>query len=421
VTAWLLRTVRELDSADPARADPSGARPEFLAAVVAAAAVRGQVPVELDLTGAGTLVTLPSVGTARLPAGPVRLRVSAGRAELSGDGATVGVPDGQAGEPGRWTAVPLITAEHLGQRVELRLDSFDGFAGDWEFGQELAAGESRDRSAVAGWQERLAQAWRLLVAHHGELATEVTALLTVLAPMRPVAGGFVAATPSDAFGCVAMSRPRDATELALNLAHEIQHVKLTAITDLVTLGVDSGQRFYAAWRDEPRPLFGMLHGVYAHLGVSAFWRRQRQLLTGPAARHANIQFARWRSAAAEGGRDLLASGQLTALGSEFVAGVVERLDAWRADPVPSEAAAVADRLNTDHLAAWERVYGRALRSGHSATTVMYSYRKFRTGDGVAVVLFRRLVAADLGNNVSVLPREQPPEPLRPFGPRPDRS
>jgi HEXXH motif-containing protein len=388
VAAWLLRTVRDLESADPASwvgsvggvggppAGSAGARPEFLAAVVAAAAVRGRVPIELDLTGAAdaetqtrsaitagrSVVTLPSVGTARLPAGPVRLRMTARGAELSGGGAVVGVPssrDGRVGEHDRWTGVPLIAAEHRGQRVEFRLDSFDGFAGGGEFDQELLAGESRDRSAVAGWQDRLAQAWPLLVDHHGALAAEVAALLTVLAPMRPVSGGFAAATPRDAFGCVAMSRPRDATELALNLAHEIQHVKLTSITDLFTLGVDAGQRFYAPWRAEPRPLFGMLHGVYAHLGVTAFWRRQRHLLAGAAARHAHIQFARWRSAAAEAGRDLLASGRLTAIGTDFVSGVVDTLAAWHGDPVPSEAVAVADRLNGEHRAAWQCVYGRS--------------------------------------------------------------
>lgn len=370
VAAWMLRTVRGLASADP-----TGARPEFLAAVAAAAAVRGRVPIEQDLTGATgaavgeaseapgeAVVTLPSVGTARLPAGPVRLRATAAGAELSGGGVTVDVPhswDGQIGEHGRWTSVPLIATEHLGNRVEFRLDAFDGFAGGGEFDQELMVGESRDRSAVAGWQARLAQAWRLLVLHHGELATEVAALLTVLAPMRTVNGVVAAATPGDAFGCVAMSRPRDAAGLALTLAHEIQHVKLTAVTDLFCLAVDSGLRFYAPWREEPRPLFGLLHGMYAHLGVAAFWRRQRHLLAGAAARHAHIQFARWRSAAAEAGRDLLASGLLTASGVEFVEGAVQTLSGWHGDSVPSEAAAVAAKLNAEHRAAWTREYGEA--------------------------------------------------------------
>jgi HEXXH motif-containing protein len=364
VAAWLLRTVRALGSADPA-----GARPGFLAAVVAAAAVRGRVPIELDLTGATdetsgeTVVTLPCVGTARLPSGPVLLRMTAGGAELSGGGVTVGVPpswDGRIGEHGRWTSVPLIAAEHHGSRVEFRLDAFGGFAGGGEFDQELMVSEPRDRSAVAGWQDRLAQAWPLLVVHHGELATEVAALLTVLAPMRSVNGGFAAGTPGDAFGCVAMSRPRDAAGLALNLAHEIQHVKLTAITDLFSLAVDHGQPFYAPWREEPRPLFGLLHGVYAHLGVTAFWRRHRHLLAGAAARHAHIQFARWRSAAAEAGRDLLASGGLTPIGATFVGGVVDILSGWLCDPVPPEAADVAYRLNTEHRAAWQAVYGKSL-------------------------------------------------------------
>ena len=363
VASWMLRTVHNLASADP-----TGARPGFLAAVVAAAVVRGQVPADLDLTEAtaaansGTVVTLPSVGTALLPAGPVQLRVTTRGAELSGGDVRVDLPryrDGQVGEQGRWAAVPIIVAEHLGLRVELRLDAFDGFAGGGEFDHELMASESRDPCAIAYWQDRLAQAWPLLVVHHHELATELTALLTVLAPMRPAPDGFAAGTPHDAFGCVAMSRPHDATELALNLAHEIQHVKLTAVTDLFSMAVASGGRFYAPWRDEPRPLLGVLHGVYAHLGVVAFWRRRRQVLTGAAALHAHIQFSRWRSAAAETGRELLASGWLTAIGTEFVKGVVDILDGWKADPVPAEAVVIADRLNVEHRTVWRGRFGAA--------------------------------------------------------------
>jgi HEXXH motif-containing protein len=370
VAAWLLRTVRGLESADPA-----SARPEFLAAVVAAAAVRGRVPIELDLSTAAdaapggvndAIITLPSVGTARLPAGPVRLRVARDRAELFGSGVAVGVRHteaGQLGEHGRWAGVPLIVAEHLGQRVEFRLDTFDGFTGGGEFDQKLMTGEPRDRSAVAAWRGQLTQAWPMVVTHHGALATEVAALLTVVAPMWPVDGGFAAATPGDAFGCVAMSRPRDAAGLALNLAHEIQHVKLIAITDLFSLATDSGERFYVPWREEPRPLFGVLHGVYAHLGVAAFWRRQRHLLAGQAARHAHIQFARWRSAALETGRALLTSGRLSTVGAEFVRGTVETLTGWQADPVPADAATAAAKLNAEHRAVWQHAHGRSPAEG----------------------------------------------------------
>jgi len=364
VSAWLLRTVRALRSTDPA-----GARPEFLTAVAAAAAIRGRVPVELDLTaatvadGGEILVTLPSVGTARLPAGPVRLRVSARGAELSGRDATITLPHRdpfRTGGSGRWAGVPVIAAEHLGHRLEVRLDGFDDFAGGGDLDRELMTGESRNESAVAGWRDRVATAWPLLVAHHGELAAEVAALISVLAPIQPADGRFAAATPDDAFGCVAMSPPRDATEFALNVAHEIQHVKLTAITDLFALTHESPDRFYAPWRAEPRPALAALHGVYAHLGVTAFWRRHRHVLTGAAAEHAHVQFARWGSAAAETGRDLLASERLTPPGAEFVAGVVRTLSSWMGDFVPLEAATIATKLNAEHRQSWQRRYGTAM-------------------------------------------------------------
>jgi uncharacterized protein len=75
-----------------------------------------------------------------------------------------------------------------------------------------------------------------------------------------------------------MSAPPDPIIGTVTLTHEIQHVKLGALLDLVTLTLpDDGRRYYAPWRDDPRPLGGLLHGVYAYLGVTEFWRRQRNL------------------------------------------------------------------------------------------------------------------------------------------------
>src|SRR5581483_603165 len=60
---------------------------------------------------------------------------------------------------------------------------------------------------------------------------------------------------------------------AVTLAHELQHLKLGALLDIVTLALpDDGRRYYAPWRDDPRPLGGLLQGAYAYFGVSGFWR-----------------------------------------------------------------------------------------------------------------------------------------------------
>ena len=54
----------------------------------------------------------------------------------------------------------------------------------------------------------------------------------------------------------------DAPALAAALVHEVQHSKLNAVIDIVPLvrpGVGH-RRYYAPWRDDPRPPAGLLQG-----------------------------------------------------------------------------------------------------------------------------------------------------------------
>jgi len=150
-----------------------------------------------------------------------------------------------------------------------------------------------------------------------------------------------------------MSEPVDAVALAVTLTHEVQHVKLSALLDLVQLTYPDGDaRFYAPWRDDPRPASGLLQGSYAYLGVAGFWRRQRVL--DPAG---DVEFARWRQAAADGATTLLSSGQLTDAGMEFVRGMAATLAAWQEEPVPAAARELAWAANTRHLANWRAAHG----------------------------------------------------------------
>ena len=121
-------------------------------------------------------------------------------------------------------------------------------------------------------------------------------------------------------GGVALSRPPDGVAFALTLAHEVQHVKLTALTDLFQLvDTSSPRRFYAPWRTDSRPAIGLLHGVHAHVGVAGFWRRQLQRPADPGdAEYAQVQFARWRAAASDAARTLIESRLLTEVGQIFI-------------------------------------------------------------------------------------------------------
>jgi len=106
----------------------------------------------------------------------------------------------------------------------------------------------------------------------------------VIVPYRVPLEGQVSASAAENFGAIALSPSDDPSLCAAILAHEIQHLKLSAVLDIVALTLpDDHQRYYAPWRPDPRPLNGLLQGAYAFLGVSAFWRRQHQISRGGAA------------------------------------------------------------------------------------------------------------------------------------------
>jgi len=53
----------------------------------------------------------------------------------------------------------------------------------------------------------------------------------------------------------------------VTVAHESQHLKFAALLDGVDLTMPGdGQRCYAPWREDPRPVVGLLQSAYAFLG-----------------------------------------------------------------------------------------------------------------------------------------------------------
>lgn len=69
--------------------------------------------------------------------------------------------------------------------------------------------------------------------------------------------------------------------LALLLIQEFQHVKLGAVLDLYDLFDPADDRLlHAPWRDDPRPLEGLLQGTYAHLAVTDFWHARHEVVAG---------------------------------------------------------------------------------------------------------------------------------------------
>ena len=182
---------------------------------------------------------------------------------------------------------------------------------------------------TAAWTAELEAAWEILVRRHPWYAEAVGATITTLVPLHPAAdGSTVSSAARRAYGAVAASLPADPVLLALTLVHEFLHVRLGALMDLVPLHrPDSGARFHAPWRPDPRPAGALLQGAYAHLGVADFWRTE--LAAGADADgRAGREFTLWRSHAAGAARALAASDELTPLGGEFVAEMLAVLEDW---------------------------------------------------------------------------------------------
>ncbi|GAA3853500.1 hypothetical protein GCM10023084_04680 [Streptomyces lacrimifluminis] len=151
----------------------------------------------------------------------------------------------------------------------------------------------------------------------------------------------------------------------MTLTHETQHNKLAALLHLFDLFEPGGpERFYAPpWRPAPRPLPGLFHGAYAHLGVARFWEHRRETEPDPALRAtAHAQFARWRLAAHEATTVTLSSGRLTPLGQRFARQMPTTLDTLYRLPVPAPALHHAESAARAHRTEWRNRNGDVART-----------------------------------------------------------
>jgi len=150
------------------------------------------------------------------------------------------------------------------------------------------------------------------------------AFLRTVVPLRPVPmNERRSATAKRAFGAVALALPgRRAGDGALSelLLHEFQHVKLNALVDLHRLSdVGYRRRFRVPWRDDPRPVDGVLHGCYAFLALAHLSGAQRA-----AGRARHLRYRSWVCDAANA--LLSADGALTEPGRRFITGIAAAVE-----------------------------------------------------------------------------------------------
>ena len=265
-------------------------------------------------------------------------------------------------------AVRFLTAEHDKIIISVRLDDRDerrGLLG-------LTPSPPLTDADAAHWQQCLTEAWRLLVTRHRPAAHRLADVLTCIVPVESDDGAAgISATSADAFGAVAMSRPADATGLAVALLHEAQHSLLNATAYLFDLHEEPrGEpraRGYSPWRDDPRPTSGVLHGAYAYLAVTHFWRAESRAGSDALA---TFEFCRWREAVATTAERLLATGRLTAAGRRFTGALLDEVRPWLAEPAEPRIIHLARLANDDHYVRW-----RLRNMRPDAAVLLATYRR----------------------------------------------
>ena len=346
VGAWAVRTLRGLRDGSPM----PGAEPARLCTVAAAAAARAGVAAEVELGTAHGTVVLPSLGTAMISTSAATVFISDGTATVRWAGGRIEIP----GEPGR-QARGWLPLRHIREgTLEVTVDDLDPFR------MPAVPGLSSRLSAreMSSWKTSVQQGWRLITAHHPSVAEEFRAAVTVIVPLIRPPHGQVSSSSRETFGAIALSQPPDPYTCAVTFAHEIQHLKLSALLDLCTLTLpDDGRGYYAPWRPDPRPLSGLFQGTYAYLGVCAFWRRERQLTAATARARADAEYALWRAGVTRAIETLGSSGRLTSTGTDFVEGMARTVSSWKDDPVPRAARDFARDEAQRHMLRWERVNG----------------------------------------------------------------
>ncbi|MER5518782.1 HEXXH motif-containing putative peptide modification protein [Streptomyces sp. NPDC002763] len=365
VMAWALRLLRRLGNspAGTVSTAPLWADLGQFQALAAAAALRAGVPCAVRVPAQRGTVWLPGAGVA----GPVsrrswseaEIRVDREGAVVQGELARFVLPRHLPDAAPGWRPLKAVPGLSSGTEPGPWLDTVSPYR-DFER-YPRSPGRSGD-GRLDMWEVRLADAYALLDRESPTDAATLRTLVQAFVPtsFRTAEGGLVASASSlDAFGAVTLSLPHDTTQTAAVLVHEASHQQLNALLALVSMIQEFGgsgeskerRLHYAPWRSDPRPVLGLLHGVFAFAGVGRFWRAHRRQVTGAEADRADFEFAVLREQLRDAVASLLTD-DLTEPGRMFVTEIAGMVEAWQEEEVEAGPRALAGQYCALRRAVW---------------------------------------------------------------------
>ncbi|MGV9706239.1 aKG-HExxH-type peptide beta-hydroxylase [Streptomyces sp. NPDC003483] len=353
---WLATALRRLRGSVPQDEPPLWVVLGHFSALAAVAALRAELDFSIEVPVRHGRVPLPTLGCAVLPTAEpwttATVRARGGRAEVRTADVTIGVPTAPGPARPGWHEVRRLAVGPAGRRLDVALDDLDPYRTYPQPTEPRPLSEE----AVRQWRQELERAWGVLLRELPETAEAMRRGVFSLTP-TPARERFRprSVTSGDAFGGIEASEPDDAVQLAVTLVHEFQHTKLGGLLHLAPLLTDSAdagtELWYAPWRDDPRPLDGLLQGIYAFMGITRFWRAHREHADTHRA-IAHFEFALWRSHVATALEQVHRHPRRTPLGAGLLDTLRGHCAQWLREPVPEEQLALARLCAADHMARW---------------------------------------------------------------------
>ncbi|MFD5566966.1 aKG-HExxH-type peptide beta-hydroxylase [Streptomyces cadmiisoli] len=351
---WAASLLRRLSRPSPAATEgeaPLRVELGFLAQLAATVFVTAGIDFRTPVPLRDGRVFLPGLGRATFggdPWGTAEVWGRDGLVRIAAGGVTVTLPDATETDAPGWEGQRQLRAEHKGAVLALAVDDLGPYAPVPELGAPARLSEAR----FGSWQRWFEGMWCVLVEDHTDRARALATGLRSLVPLPP--GERLrarAASSSDAFGALLLSEPDEdadvvAAQLGVAVLHELRHTLLNGLLFLAPLFDDCDQAFYAPWRDDPRTLGGLTHGVYAFSGVARFWRAH-----GPEGL-AGFEFALWRGAVRTALETLRGHPALTPPGHALIGSLEEQTEGWSREPVGERERRLAHLATVHHRATW---------------------------------------------------------------------
>ncbi|MEV5714649.1 HEXXH motif domain-containing protein [Amycolatopsis mediterranei] len=351
VGRWIGALLRRLNAVPPVSVPPLWIEAGHLHCILAAVAVKAGLSLTIRVPVRERTVVLPGVGFVEVSSDSAQyahMVVADDGTRVEADGAVVRIPRTSTDEASGWH--PLTTLGETGMRVYL--DSQDPFRAIVPAGYSRPALPAKED--IDHWQDLLGGAWTVLTRADPAQAAGIAHTISAVVPwFEREESGYTSATSEESFGSIMLSRPVDPQLLAADLVHEYHHTKLSGLLTLLDLlSEDRGAVFYTAWRNEPRPIHGVLHGVFAFFGVTGFWRRQANTARG------QFEFAYWRRQTWDVLDKLRVRPELTPVGRVFVDAMGDSMGPWLDEAVPEAVETLARDAILEHRAAWRLAHVR---------------------------------------------------------------